>query len=323
MNMKTPFRTPSLLFVLLISIILISISCEDKKSNQPMDIKKNTAPEDSIKQVPEEIVVPPLVINYKIDSLNTSIELDSFKNKYSEAHKNVIYALNRIEANKVRIGKSIVIPDTLFADIFNYSPFPKKLDVISTIPKTVLISQRVQGFALYENGNLIKWGPVSSGKNSTPTPNGLHYGNYKAKRKISTVDDAWVLPYYFNFMNFEGVGVHQYALPGYPASHACVRLYMEDAQYIYDWAKQWELNSSGQKILIKGTPFMVFGAYDYKSEAPWMQLATDSSNNDLIDEELNILKGYVSKYNEYIKTLDPKNLDKELSLDEGTVVTYN
>ena len=323
MNIKTPFRAPSLLFVLLMSIILISISCEDKKSNQPENSDENAAPKDSIKQMPEEIVVPPLVINYKIDSLKTSVELDSFRNKYSEAHKKVIYALNRVEANKVRIGKSIVIPDTLFEDIFNYSPFPKKLDILSAIPKTVLISQRVQGFALYENGNLIKWGPVSSGKNSTPTPNGLHYGNYKAKRKISTVDDAWILPYYFNFMNFEGVGVHQYDLPGYPASHACVRLYMEDAQYIYDWAKQWELNSSGQKILKKGTPFMVFGAYDYKSEAPWMQLATDRSNNDLIDEELNTLKEYVSKYNEYIKTLNPNNLDKELSLDEGTVVTYN
>jgi len=235
----------------------------------------------------------------------------------------VIYAINRIEASQVRIGKSIVIPDTLFNDIFSYSPFPKKLGLVSGIPKTVLISQRVQGFALYENGNLIKWGPLSSGKKSTPTPNGLHYGNYKAKRKISSVDEAWILPYYFNFMNFEGVGVHQYALPGYPASHACVRLYMDDAQYIYDWAKQWELNSNGQKVLRNGTPFMVFGAYDYENESPWLQLATDRLNNNLIDEEMDTLKDYVAKYNEYIKTIDPNDLEKELSLDEGTIVTYN
>ena len=124
-------------------------------------------------------------------------------------------------------------------------------------------------------------------------------------------------------MNFEGVGVHQYELPGYPASHACVRLYMDDAQYIYDWAKQWELNSSGQKVLKKGTPFMVYGSYDYKSEAPWLQLASDRLNNNLIDEEMNTLKDYVAKYKEYIKTETPSNLEKELSIDEGTVVTYN
>jgi hypothetical protein len=235
----------------------------------------------------------------------------------------VIYAINRIEANKVSIGKSIVIPDTLFNDIINYSPFPKNMELLKDIPKTVLISQRVQGFALYENGNLIKWGPLSSGKKSTPTPNGLHYGNYKAKRKISSVDEAWILPYYFKFMNFEGVGVHQYALPGYPASHACVRLYMDDAQYIYDWAKQWELNSNGRKVLRNGTPFMVFGAYDYENESPWLQLARDRLNNNLIDEEMDTLKDYVAKYNEYIKTIDPNDLEKELSLDEGTIVTYN
>jgi glucose-6-phosphate isomerase len=124
-------------------------------------------------------------------------------------------------------------------------------------------------------------------------------------------------------MNFEGVGVHQYALPGYPASHACVRLYMDDAQYIYDWAKQWELNSNGRKVLRKGTPFMVFGTYDYENESPWLQLATDRLNNNLIDEEMDTLKDYVAKYNEYIKTIDPNDLEKELSLDEGTIVTYN
>ncbi|WP_261376627.1 L,D-transpeptidase [Gillisia sp. Hel_I_86] len=298
-------------------------SCTNKSGKSlDKDIKKN-AEIDSTIALPKEKLEPPLVINYKIDSLKTSVELDSFKNRYSEAHLKVIYALNRIEARKVGKGKNLIVPDTLFEDIFNYSPFPKNLELICDIPKTVLISQRIQGFALYENGALVKWGPVSSGKQSTPTPNGLHYGNYKAKRKISTVNKEWILPYYFNFMNFEGVGVHQYALPGYPASHACVRLYMDDANYIYDWADQWELTSNGRDIIKKGTPFMVFGTYDYKSEVPWLQLAIDRLNNNLIDEEMNTLKDYVAKYNEYIKSIKPNDLEKDLSLEEGTIVTYN
>ena len=197
------------------------------------------------------------------------------------------------------------------------------MEILNSIPKTVLIAQRIQAFALFENGKLVKWGPISSGKQSTKTPNGLHYGNYKSREKISTVNDAWKLPYYFNFMNFEGVGVHQYSLPGYPASHACVRLYMDDAKYIYDWAKQWELNSSGQKIIKNGTPFMVFGTYDYKNEAPWLQLAQDRLNNTLKDDEMDTLKDYVARYTEYIKEVDSIDFEKELSIDEGTVVTYN
>lgn len=302
---------------------MATVSCNNETDKKLEPSNQTDIEKDSLDDIPKEKVIPELVIAYKIDSLSTSVELDSFKNKYSESQQKVIAALNRIDPSRMRIGENLIVPDTLFDDILNYAPFPKKLDIINGIPKTILISQRVQGFALYENGNLIKWGPVSSGKKSTPTPNGLHYGNYKAKRKISTVDEAWILPYYFNFMNFEGVGVHQYALPGYPASHACVRLYMDDAQYIYEWAQQWELNTSGQKVLKKGTPFMVFGTYDYKSEAPWLQMSKDRLNNNLIEEEMNTLKDYVAKYKDYIKTIEPNNLDKELAVDEGTIITYN
>ena len=317
--MKPQVHISSSIILLLLSIILISVSCDNKADkDSENNIQKNNQ-KDSIIDLPKEKAEPPLVINYKIDSLKTSVELDSFKSRYSEAQQKIIYALNRIEARKVRKGKNLIIPDTLFSDIFNYAPFPNTLDLIKDIPKTVLISQRVQGFALYENGNLIKWGPVSSGKKSTPTPNGLHYGNYKAKRKISTVNDDWILPYYFNFMNFEGVGVHQYALPGYPASHACVRLYMDDANYIYDWATQWELTPNGRSIHKNGTPFMVFGEYDYKSPAPWFQLAENNDCNDLLESEIKTLTEYKASYD-----ADEKNIrdfrDKE---EEGLLAMNN
>jgi len=310
--MKPQFKTSFKILLLVVSIGLFAISCN--KSKQKFEKPFQEVEKDTISKTPKEKVEPPLVINYKIDSLNTSVKLDSFKKKYSEAQQKVIYAINRIEAKKVRNGKSLVVPDTLFSDIFNYSPFPKKLDLLKDIPKTVLISQRVQGFALYENGNLIKWGPVSSGKRSTPTPNGLHYGNYKAREKVSTVDDSWLLPYYFNFMNFEGVGVHQYALPGYPASHACVRLYMDDANFIYNWAKQWELTANGRQVHKNGTPFMVYGEYDYTSPEPWFKLAENSTCNDISESEMKTLKEYKLAYDEDEKNIRDFNEKKEEDL---------
>ena len=298
-------------------LFMTVISCSEKAKKKSVDENSNRI-EDSIANIPEEIVEPELVINYKIDSLKTSVELDSFKNKYSDADQKIIYAINRIEEGRVRAGNAIVIPDTLLMDLLSYAPFPKKLELLNDIPKTVLISQRVQGFALYENGKLIKWGPVSSGKQSTPTPNGLHYGNYKAREKVSTVDDEWLLPFYFNFMNFEGVGVHQYALPGYPASHACVRLYMEDATFIYDWAKQWELTSNGRYVHKNGTPFMVFGEYDYKADSPWIQLATNNMANELLEAELKTLQDYKTAYDadeKNVKDFGDKQKDDLLALN--------
>ena len=239
-------------------------------------------------------------ISYTVDSLKTREAIDSLLNTYSNDQLNTILALNRVEKNRLRPERPIVIPECVSEDFNAYSPFPEEVNMLQCIPKTVLINKRVQAFALYENGKLVKWGPVSTGKNSTKTPSGLNYGNYKAKRKISTVDESWVLPYYFNFMNFEGVGVHQYALPGYPASHGCVRLYMDDAKYIFDWADMWDVE--GSKVARNGTPFMVFGEYDYASDKPWINLSQNMKANDLTQEEINTLEGYLQDYQ-----ADPKN----------------
>lgn len=239
-------------------------------------------------------------ISYTIDSLKTREQIDSLINSYSEDQLRTILALNRIEKNRLRPERPIVIPECPSENFNTYSPFPENINFLQCIPKTVLISKRVQAFGLYENGELVKWGPVSTGKSSTRTPNGLNYGNYKAKRKISTVDDSWVMPYYFNFMNFEGVGVHQYSLPGYPASHGCVRLFMDDAKFIFDWANMWDVDNS--RIQKNGTPFMVFGEYDYTSNKPWINLSQNMKANDLTQDEIDTLEGYIQEYQS-----DPKN----------------
>jgi len=300
-----------------LSILLIGsffiFSCNRKSPDTDLNIKEDTSSEDSIDQLEEEVKVPKMIFNYRLDSLVNTSQIDSFQNKYNQEEKRIIFALNRIDPDRLGVGSKLVIPDTLVTDLIKYSPFPENIEILNAIPKTLLIAQRIQGFALYENGKLMRWGPVSSGKESTPTPNGLHYANYKTKLKISTVDAAWKMPYYFNFMNFYGVGIHQYSLPGYPASHACVRAYKEDAQFIYDWAQQWKLNNSGQIIKKNGTPFMVFGEYDYENPYPWQELAIDKAANGLNETEMNSLKLYVKQYEEnernYVKDLQPSKID--------------
>lgn len=287
------------LFSAVILLLLLNSCDNGKGQNLPDDEEIRYSTPVVIEKEP-----PPFIVSYKLDSIADMAIWDSL---YTPDEKKVIYALNRIEQVRVGAGVKLVIPDSLSPELSFYSPFPKELALLDSISKTVLIAQRIQAFGLYENGKLIRWGPVSSGKQSTPTPNGLHYGNYKAKRKVSTVNSSWILPYYFNFMNFQGVGVHQYLLPGFPASHACVRLDMDDAIFIYDWAKQWQLDSRGRTVEKNGTPFMVFGEYDFEAETPpWTALATDPEANFLNSAEMDTLSEYVKAYMN-----DPKNFKKE------------
>ncbi len=277
-------------FLLYISVIgFLSCNSSEEKPPVPQLLK------DMVIKISEPDN-PEVRICYQLDSIHTWADRTAFIEKFSTEELNIIYALNRIDESRVGPGKELVVPDTLLPDLIQYSPFPANFKLLNDIPKVVLIAQRIQAIALYENGKLLRWGPVSAGKQSTPTPNGLHYGNYKSRMKISTVDKDWKLPFYFNIMNEFGVGVHQYVLPGYPASHACVRLRMEDAEYIYNWASQWTLGSHGQQLVKNGTPFIVFGKYDYNKPAPWKQLVQDSKNNELNEEELKALKKYVEEY---------------------------
>ena len=305
--MKKKISKYLLHFSALTIIVWGLISCEytSGKDSPPHGISL-----DSINDKKEEIIadsVPePFVINYRLDSIVSIQHRDSLLGLYSENEQRIILLLNRIERIKIKEGNHIIIPDTLITDILAYSPMPEHLSDLDSIPKTVLIAQRIQAFGLYENGRLIHWGPVSSGKKSTPTPNGLNYANFRSKRKISTVDPTWIMPYYFNFMNYYGVGVHQYQLPGYPASHACVRLDMEDAIFIYNWAEPWTLDSRGRSLVKNGTPFMVFGEYKFEDQVPWLGLAIDPDSNKLNAAEFETIKNYVKEYMN-----DEKNFVKE------------
>ena len=84
----------------------------------------------------------------------------------------------------------------------------------------------------------------------------MYFTNWKAEQTTSTFNDEWDLKWNFNIENKEGIGFHQYALPGYPASHSCLRLKEADAKYLYTFADQWELKGTDD-IKAKGTPVIV------------------------------------------------------------------
>jgi hypothetical protein len=231
-----------------------------------------------------EAVTPPKpstgFIKITIQTDTAQKELESL---YGPANIEAILKINRIDLAHIKKGSVLVIPEN-----FNqsFSSFPAEIPEIAGIPKLFLISQRVQAFGAYEYGILVRTGPVSSGKQSTPTANKLFFANWKGKEVISTINGEWLLKWNVNLDNFDGIGMHQYDMPGYPASHSCVRMLEADAMWVYNWVDQWILTEDGNTRLAAGTPVIIFGQYPFGKTAPWKLLTTNANAVTLTNEEL-------------------------------------
>lgn len=208
------------------------------------------------------------------------------KKHFSDDELSTILALNRIDINRMYRVKKLIIPDSIYTNFMDYSPFPSVIAELVEIKKLIVISYPIQAFALYESGRLIVWGPTSMGKKSTPTPIGLFHTNWKAKKTISTVNEEWILNWYFNIVNLDGISMHEYELPGYPASHSCIRLREQDAKFIYDWADQWIIENNGRTIIANGTPVIIYGNYDFDNHPPWYKLENNPNANKITADSL-------------------------------------
>jgi lipoprotein-anchoring transpeptidase ErfK/SrfK len=166
----------------------------------------------------------------------------------------------------------LIVPDVWHADPLAYSPFPPAWPSAEAYAKAIVVHQPMQAFAAYEYGRLIRWGPVSSGRKETPTPEGTFHLTWRARSRRSTDNQDWLLEWYFNFVNARGISFHLFDLPGYPASHACVRLLLRDAQWLYGWGEQWKIDATGRTVTEKGTPVVIHGSYGFGDPAPWLSL---------------------------------------------------
>jgi hypothetical protein len=198
--------------------------------------------------------------------------IKALRTRYSSQELIILQKLNRRDLDHLLRLKEMVVPDQWYYNELAYSPLPDTWSWAEQYPKAIIVHQPDQVFGAYENGRLVRWGPVSTGRKAAPTPTGLYNLKWKAKVHISTDNDEWRLPWYFNFINFRGLGFHQYELPGYPASHACIRLLEGDALWIYGWGEQWTLDAKRETLVQLGTPVLILGQYDFNAQPPWRSI---------------------------------------------------
>jgi len=99
-------------------------------------------------------------------------------------------------------------------------------------PLMVLVSIPEQTMHVYSNGVLIGRSTVSTGSKSHSTPGGVFSILEKKQTHRSKTYNNAPMPY-MQRLTWTGIAMHSGALPGYPASHGCVRLPYDFSQLLF------------------------------------------------------------------------------------------
>jgi L,D-transpeptidase catalytic domain len=110
-------------------------------------------------------------------------------------------------------------------------------------PLFAVISIADQRIAWYGGRGLVAQAPVSTGKRGHPTPTGVFAIVQKKRWHQSNIYSGAPMPF-MQRITWSGIALHAGPLPGYPASHGCIRMPREFAQRIFGATR------IGQRVVI-------------------------------------------------------------------------
>lgn len=159
-----------------------------------------------------------------------------------ETQQALVKSINRL-GEKLHSGMKLAIPhDLSSATLLEYSPLNREIDPPGE--RVVVVSIKDMAWGAYEpDGILIRWGPISSARGYCPdihrgcnTPRGkfefYQEGGPDCKStKFPVGRGGAPMPYCMFFKG--GFAMHgSYELPGYNASHGCIRMLVPDAEWL-------------------------------------------------------------------------------------------
>lgn len=178
--------------------------------------------------------------------------------------RDMVMRINRMNV-RLKAGIRLAIPKHLEQlNIYDISPFPRYIDPPGE--KLIYVNQAQLAWGAYDaQGELIWWGPISSGvddcseKDGCETPSGSF--RIREKNDVECVSSLFPkredgdnggarMPYCMHF--FLGYALHgSFEVPGYRASHGCVRLFIEDARWLNEsFIDLPSLNQKGTRVVI-------------------------------------------------------------------------
>ncbi|MBS0287908.1 MAG: L,D-transpeptidase [Proteobacteria bacterium] len=155
----------------------------------------------------------------------------------------VVKKVNRMNT-PLHNGMVIAVPNNLTSNVMDFSPFPTKIDSAPASGMVQVSLSKLAWGAYDSSGTLLNWGPVSGGKGYCPD---IHHGCHTPTGSFKVFDKQGAgcishvfpiathggapMPYCMHFHG--GFALHgSPTVPGFNASHGCVRMFTEDAMWL-------------------------------------------------------------------------------------------
>ena len=111
------------------------------------------------------------------------------------------------------------------------------------VPMMAVVSLSRQRVTVYDARGKMLEAPVSTGQSGYETPAGIYSVIQKNRDHYSNLYENAPMPF-MQRITWSGIALHGGALPGYPASHGCIRL-------PHDFARQlFELTKMGMRVVV-------------------------------------------------------------------------
>lgn len=107
----------------------------------------------------------------------------------------------------------------------------------------IVVNVSSQRLSLYANGTLAARSAVSTGMRGHSTPTGVFSIIQKRRFHHSNIYSGAPMPF-MQRITWSGIALHQGVVPGYPASHGCIRLPADFAQFL------WKTTKIGARVIV-------------------------------------------------------------------------
>ncbi len=120
---------------------------------------------------------------------------------------------------------------------------PQQVVKVPKGPLIIAVSIGEQRLRVFEGNTPIAEAPVSTGMKGHPTPMGVFSVIQKDRFHRSNIYSGAPMPY-MQRITWSGVAMHAGVLPGYPASHGCIRMPNEFA------VRLWGMTRMGARVIV-------------------------------------------------------------------------